>query len=492
MKSPQEIEQELIQDIAGFTHNPLGCVRYAYPWGEGELADFTGPEKWQEEVLGYIGERLQHGAVHGHQPIRIAVASGHGIGKSAAVSWIIDWGLSTCEDTKIVVTANTAAQLGTKTWPELAKWHRQAINSDWFTYTATSLASTQPNHDKTWRADALPWTVNRSESFAGLHNKKKRIIVIFDEASAIDDKIWEVTEGALTDEDTEIIWVAFGNPTRNTGRFHACFHSHRHLWKTWQVDSRSVSISNKKQLQEWIDTYGIDSDFVKVRVLGQFPNASILQFIPTDLVTKARGKHLQDKQYDFAPVIITVDPSWTGEDEFVIGKRQGLAFSILKVFQKNDDDVRMAGIIAQLEDEHKADAVFIDQGYGTGIFSAGKHLGRDWFLVNFGDKSDDPGYFNKRAEMWGKMKDWLAQGGAIPDDQVLCNDLIGPEAQMRAEGKIQLESKEDMKKRNIPSPNRADALALSFAYPVMKRIQRARGQQNFALGTAPGEYNPLT
>ena len=487
----KDLEQDLIDDIAGFTHNPLGYVHYAYPWNEGELEGHVGPEKWQEEVLGYIGERLQYGAKHGHQPIRVAVASGHGIGKSAAVSWLIDWGLSTCEDTKIVVTANTAAQLSTKTWPELAKWHRQAINKDWFTYTATCLASTQPDHDKTWRADALPWTVNRSEAFAGLHNKKKRIIVIFDEASAIDDKIWEVTEGALTDEDTEIIWVAFGNPTRNTGRFQACFHSHRHLWKTWQVDSRTVSISNKKQIQEWIDTYGIDSDFVKVRVLGQFPNASVYQFIPTDLVTAARGKHLQDSQYSFAPVIITVDPSWTGEDEFVIGKRQGLAFSILKTFQKNDDDVRMAGIIAQLEDEHKADAVFIDQGYGTGIYSAGKHLGREWMLVNFGSASTDSGYFNKRAQLWGEMKDWLSKGGAIPDDQVLCNDLIGPEAQMRSEGKIQLERKEDMKKRGIPSPNRADALAISFAYPVMKKSHRPRGQQNFAVGSRPEEYNAL-
>ena len=491
MKSPQEIEDEIIKDVAGFTHDPLGYVHYAYPWGENELDGHEGPMPWACEVYNYIGERLRYGAIHGHQPILIAVASGHGITKSATAAQLIDWGLSTCEDTRIIVTANTAAQLATKTWPELAKWHRLAINKDWFLYTATALTSTQADHDRTWRADALPWTENRSEAFAGLHNKKKRIIVIFDEASAISDKIWEVTEGALTDDDTEIIWVAFGNPTRNTGRFHACFHSLRHLWKTWQVDSRSVSTSNKKQIQTWLETYGIDSDFVKVRVLGQFPNASVYQFIPADLVTAARGKHLQEKQYDFAPVIITVDPSWTGEDEFVIAKRQGLAFSILKTFQKNDDDFRMAGIIAQLEDEHKADAVFIDQGYGTGIFSAGKAMGREWMLVNFGDASDDPGYFNKRAQMWGEMKKWLQQGGAIPDDQVLANDLIGPEAQMRTEGKIQLERKEDMKKRGIPSPNRADALALSFAYPVMKRSHRPRGQQNFAVGTRPEDYNAL-
>lgn len=124
------------------------------------------------------------------------------------------------------------------------------------------------SHDKRWRADAIPWSEHNTEAFAGLHNERKRIIVVFDEASNIADLVWEVAEGALTDEDTEIIWVAFGNPTRNTGRFRECFRKYKHRWKCAQIDSRTVEGTNKQQLQKWVDDYGEDSDFVKVRVRG--------------------------------------------------------------------------------------------------------------------------------------------------------------------------------------------------------------------------------
>ena len=122
-------------------------------------------------------------------------------------------------DTRIVVTANTDTQLRTKTWPEVTKWLRLLINRDWFKATATAVFSTETRHERLWRADAIPWSEENTEAFAGLHNKGRRVIVIFDEASGISDRIWEVSEGALTDEGTEIIWLAFGNPTRNTGAF---------------------------------------------------------------------------------------------------------------------------------------------------------------------------------------------------------------------------------------------------------------------------------
>ena len=112
--------------------------------------------------------------------------------------------------------------------------------------------------------------------------------------------------------------------------------------------------------------------------------------------------------------------------------------------------------------------MFVDGGYGTGIVSGGRTLGRKWHIVWFSGASADPGCLNKRAEMWNSMKRWLKEGGTIPADQVLADDLTGPEAVPRMDGKIQLESKEDMKTRGLPSPNRADALALTFAHPVIK------------------------
>jgi hypothetical protein len=461
-----DAELELIRDIASFQHDPLGYVLYAFAWGEGELKGKDGPRKWQRKFLERIGERLRKGEVSLQEVIQEAVASGHGIGKSALVAWLILWAISTFEDTRGVVTANTEAQLKGKTWAELAKWYRRAINKHWFILTATALYSADKTHEKTWRIDMVPWSESNTEAFAGLHNEGKRIILIFDEASAIIDAIWDVAEGALTDENTEIIWTAFGNPTRNTGRFKDCFGRLKHRWGHTQIDSRDVEGTNKDQIQKWVDDYGEDSDFVKVRVRGLFPNASFKQFISVTDVDAAYGRHLREDQFNWAPKILSVDPAWEGDDETVIALRQGLAFKILATIPKNDNDVQMANIVARYEDDEKADAVFIDGGYGTGIVSVGRTLHRDWQLVWFSEKPIDQGCLNKRAEMWKAARDWLKQGGAIPKDPTLHGDLIGPETVPRLDGKIQLESKKDMKDRGIPSPNRGDALALTFAYPV--------------------------
>lgn len=480
--TPQE---QLIQDVASFDKDPLGFVNYIYPWGSGEL-EGEAPRKWQTKILKHIGDKLQNPETR-FMPIRIAVASGHGIGKSALIGQVIHWAMSTCEDCKVVYTANTEPQLRTKTTPEISKWFRRALNSNWFVATASSFYSVDSKHEKNWRADAVTWSENNTEAFAGLHNKKKRIVVIFDEASAIHDKVWDTTEGALTDEETEIIWIAFGNPTRNTGRFADCFKAYRHLWFTMQIDSRTVEGTNKAQIQEWIDTYGIDSDFVKVRVRGLFPSSGFKQFISSADVDAAFGRPLRDEAYNWAPKIIGVDPAWEGDDEFVIILRQGLASRVLSIVPKNDNDVMMANLISQLEDHEKADAVFIDGGYGTGIVSVGRTLNRDWRLVWFQEKPINEGYLNKRAEMWGNMREWLKSGGAIPKDTVLYNDLIGPETVSRIDGKIQLESKKDMKARGVQSPNRADALAITFAYPVAAKIKGEDRNE----GKAAVDYNPL-
>jgi hypothetical protein len=461
-----DLEQQLVDDVARFDKDPEGYADYAFPWGEqGILEDEKGLRTWQRKILRDIGSKLQNPSTR-FQPIQIAVASGHGIGKSALISIIDNWAMATCEDCKVLITANTDTQLRTKTMPEVTKWAKLSIIAHWFEVTASAIYSKVKDHIKTWRTDAVPWSAHNTEAFAGLHNKKKRIVIIFDEASKIDDKIWEVTEGALTDEDTEIIWIAFGNPTRNTGRFKDCFGKYKHRWITYQIDSREVEGTNKVQIQKWLEDHGEDSDFFKVRVRGMFPSASFKQFISTTDADRAFGKHLLSSQYDWAPKILTLDPAWEGDDELVIGIRQGLMFNILSIMPKNDNDVFVANVLARFEDEYQADAVFIDGGYGTGVVSVGRTLRRKWQLVWFGEESSDPGCKNKRAEMWNEMKKWLKEGGAIPKDHVLYQDLIGPETVPRLDGKILLESKADMKARGLPSPGRADALALSFAYPV--------------------------
>lgn len=480
----QDIDAALVDLMSSCAKDPYRFAQIGFEWGKGDLAGHEGLEKWQAEVLMDVRDEL----ITIEQAIQIAVASGHGIGKSALIAILILWALSTKEDTVGVVTANTETQLKTKTWRELKIWHRRCITAHWFKVTATAIYSLDPEHEKTWRVDMVNWSAENPEAFAGLHNKGRRAIILFDEASAIPDNIWEVTEGAETDADTEILWVAFGNPTMATGRFRECFRKYRKRWITRQVDSRTVSLTNKAKLESWIEDYGIDSDFVKIRVLGVFPVMSSRQFISTEDADSGRGKHLPESAYSFAPKILACDPAWEGDDELVIGLRQGLHFQILRVIAKNNNDIEIGNLLARLEDEHSADAVFIDGGYGTGIVSAGRTMGRNWQIVWFGGESNDKGYKNKRAEMWGGINTWLKEGGAYPDSQEIYDDLTGICTVPRADGVIQLEAKKDMKKRGLPSPNRADCLALTFAQPVLAKVQN--NMPSLRQQKKEEEYNP--
>jgi hypothetical protein len=183
--------------------------------------------------------------------VAIAVASGHGIGKSTLIAWIILWSLSTETDTRVVVTANTESQLRTKTWPELAKWFRLCAARDLFRLEATSLISIDADHAKTWRADMIPWSERNPEAFAGLHNQGRRVVMLYDEAVAIPDIIWETSEGFMSDADTERLWLVFGNPTKSVGRFRECFAKAgiRIFLDSKQVDSPDISFTNKERLQ---------------------------------------------------------------------------------------------------------------------------------------------------------------------------------------------------------------------------------------------------
>lgn len=483
-------EAQIIDLAASCRFKPKRWARIAWDWGQGSLAKHFGPRAWQDGIFQQIEDHLTNPETR-YQPLQISVASGHGVGKSASMGMISNWAMSCWADCKIVTTANTDGQLRTKTAPEIGKWFRTSITSHWFDVQTTSIKSRDPSRSESWRQDFIPWSANNTEAFAGLHNEGRIIVLLFDEASKIHDKVWEVAEGALTDENTVIIWIVYGNPTQNSGRFRECFRRFRHRWTGTQVNSQDVEGTNKKKIAEWIADHGWDSDFVKVRVRGQFPSQSAMQFISGDDADKARNVHLRREQYSFAPVIIGVDPAWTGDDSLEIMLRQGLYSKSLLTIPRNDNDVHVANIIARLEDEHQADGVFIDAGYGTGIKSAGDVMGRAWRLIWFSGKPISPGYFNKRAEMWGTMKQWLKAGGAIdPADEGLYQDIIGPETVARLDGKILLESKEDMKDRGLPSPNRGDALALTFAEPVAKR-PRYPGVNGNNLHAVAVDYNPL-
>lgn len=494
-----DLESELIDLIAGCSNDPLRFVKVAFPWGEPNtvLADQEGPDGWQTGLLTEIRDGLKTL----DEAIQEAVASGHGVGKSALVAWLILWAISTFEDTKGVVTANTETQLRTKTWPELAKWHRLFIAKHWFNFTATSIYSVDPDHEKTWRVDAIAWSERNTEAFAGLHNQGKRIIVVFDEASAIPDIIWETTEGALTDKDTQIIWCVFGNPTRNTGRFRECFGRYRHRWLNHQIDSRTAKMTNKAQIDDWVKDYGEDSDFVRVRVRGVFPRAGSMQFISSELVETAVDREAQSYLSDCC--VIGVDVARFGDDMSVIVVRTGRdARTIPWVKLRGADTMAVAARVVDMARQYKPDAIFVDGGgVGGGVVDRLNMLRQPVMEVQFGGSSDRANqtgegeivYANKRAEMWGSMREWL-KGGAIPNDPELVADLTGVEfgyTLLKGRDAVILEKKADMKKRGLASPDMADALAITFAYPVQPSDHteqyRTRGQQSGYVSAA----NPL-
>jgi hypothetical protein len=482
--SSAEFDKRLYGEVGAFRLDPLGYVMFAFPWRVPgtALADEEGPEPWQRDVL----ERLGAGLLSLNEALRIAVASGHGIGKSALVAWIILWALSTLRDTRGVVTANTEGQLRTKTWPELAKWYGLCINRSWFVYTATALHSVLPGHERTWRVDAITWSENNTEAIAGLHNKGRRAFALFDEASAIPEPIWDTIEGALTDADTELFWAAFGNPTRAAGRFRECFAGGRfaHRWQGRQIDSRSVSMTNKAQIATWVKDYGEDSDFVRVRVRGVFPRAGSLQFIDSERIEAAVERALVADPS--APLVMGVDIARHGEDQSVIRFRRGLdARSIPAVKFRIPDLMQVASRVMEQVREHRPDAVFIDgTGIGWGVHDRLNQLGcANLVGVDFAARADrrDLGdaaarYANKRAEMWGFLKDWL-RVGCLPDDAGLAADLGNVEYGYDAADSILLERKDDMRRRGLASPDDGDALALTFAWPVAPKQTAAEQQR---------------
>jgi hypothetical protein len=470
--------EQMILDVAGFVDDPLGFVYFIFPWSEDNLKGHEGPDEWQREVLKEIGVAIRSGNTEAFQA---AVASGHGIGKGALSSWIIIWAMATRPHLNGVVTANTKVQLETKTWRELAIWHKRCLVKNWFEWTATKFYHV--DHPETWFTAAIPWSEKNPEAFAGQHGE--HVLIIYDEASAIPDTIWEVSEGAMTT--LGAMRLAFGNPTRNTGRFRECFGKFKHRWLLWQIDSRDCRMTDKRKLDEWVEDYGEDSDFVKVRVRGEFPSASSMQFISRALVDDAMER--EAKCYLEEPLIMGVDVARFGDDQSVISYRRGRdARTITWQTYRGKDTMELAAFVAEAVRIHQADAVFVDGGgVGGGVIDRLKQLCVARVEVNFGGNAQDGRYMNKRAEMWGNMKEWL-QSGAIPKERELLDDLIGVEYGFTPTNKLQLEKKEDMKKRGLASPDFGDALALTFAYPVApKGIQAGPSEA----ARARRKYNPF-
>lgn len=465
------MSRELEDRLVSFAWDPYGFVMWAFPWGEpGELAQYHGPEEWQCDILQTIHDELSF-----DKALRIAVASGRGIGKSALVSWLILWALSTFVDTRGVVTANTESQLVTKTWAELAKWYRLFIGRDLFKMTATTVYSVDPQHPD-WRIDRVAWSENNPAAFQGLHNQGKRFLYLFDEASHIADVIVDAADTSFTDANTQKLFFMFGNPNKNRGRFADCWGRFAKRWITRNIDSRSVSIADQNEIAELIEAWGEDHDIVRIMVKGQFPRVDTESFISHDL---AMGAATRDVTQSTGPVLLGVDIGRFGDDPSVIYPRQGRDGKSRPIeVYFNLDTMQMALRVIQAINRHGAAYAFVDEGgVGGGVVDRLRELRAPVIAVDFGSKPDgvneDRGikYANKRAEIWGALKDWLSYG-AIHErvkglEVTLVDELTAPNYGLNIREEILLEAKKEMRRRGVPSPNIADALATTFAFPAL-------------------------
>lgn len=476
MSTALATDVELADEVAKFYSDPAGFVRFAYPWGEKgtPLENYAGPDKWQQEFLVALGEEVKANSFDGRTPvppIRRAVSSGHGPGKSTTAAWLVDWIMSTRPYCRGTVTANKWDQLETKTWAAVQKWTRMCITGHWFEISGTKMY--QRDNRDTWFCSPANSKEENSESFAGQHAADSTSFYIFDEDSGVPDVIHEVAEGGLTDGEPMIF--VFGNATRSTGHFYrVCFGTQRARWKTMCLDARESLFTNKALIQEWIDDYGEDSDFVRVRVRGLPPRASELQWIDQDRVCTAQKRAAFSMPDD--SLIAGVDVSDGGAAWNVVRFRCGAdAVSIPPIripgeAVRNDRSALLAKLADVLNTEYegrRVAAMFVDSAFGAPYVERLHAMGHDNVIeVRFGSTSPDTHYANLRAYMWGRLKDWLAHGSIDQKDTKLETDLTAPGYHLNPKDQIVIESKESMQKRGQASPDDGDALALTFAAPV--------------------------
>ena len=463
-------------------NDPLAFVMMVFPWKQPgtPLEHYSGPRKWQRDILIMLRDHIrQNEGKIDYDIFKLAVASGRGIGKSALVSWLVIWMVTTRIGSSVIVSANSESQLRSVTWSEITKWLSMGLNAHWWETSATKIQPAKwlaesverdlKKGTRYWYVDGRLWSEERPDSFAGAHNVDG-MMVIFDESSGVPDSIWSVAAGFFSENTPHRFWLAFSNPRRNSGYFFECFHSKREYWLTQTIDARTVEGTDKNLYRQIIDEYGEDSYQAAVEVRGAFPSAGDDQFISSSLVDAAMDRPRWNEPT--APIVLGVDPARFGTDSTVIAVRQGRDIIAIQKF-RGADTMEVCGHVINAIEEYRPTLVCIDEGgLGAGVVDRLKEQKYKIRGVNFGWASKNRAAFgNKRSEMWNDMRVWL-QTASIPKDKFLKADLTAPMAKPDSTGRIFLESKKDIKARGLASPDSADAIAVTFAFPVAHREGR--------------------
>ena len=477
-QTPHPEEQQLILKMLTFADDPLGFVMFTFPWGKPNtpLEHHKGPRQWQIDALNQMQAHIHenHAKIRqGDIPelMKLARASGRGIGKSAFLGWVALWLFSCLPSSTVIVSANTEQQLKSTTFPEIRKWATMAINSRWFEHQTMSLKPAewlvQTLKDTTGYDDAY-WSEEAPDAFAGVHSQMG-MAVLFDEASGIPGCIWPVAQGYFTDKTSHRFWVVISNPRNPSGEFFECFHGNRDQWNQETIDGRSVTENDPVLYNNIIAQYGDDSDQARVEVYGQFPRQGDFQFISRGQVDDAMKR--EPTPDPGAPLLMGVDPARFGDDSAVIAYRKGRdASEIPYEMYKSCSVTDLAEHVARGIDKYQPDAVFVEgDGVGGGVVDVLKAAGFRITEVKTGGGAQDKSvYGNHRTEMWGRIRDWLPTS-SLPRLNILADDLCAPMYEFTLKGQLKLEPKEKMKKRGHASPDYADALAMTFSRIVSRR-----------------------
>lgn len=398
-----------------------------------------------------------------------------GPGKSAVLAWI---GLNflSCygeigEHPKGAAVSITQENLRDNLWAELSKWQgRSQFLSEILTWTASRLFA--KDHPETWfmSAKSFPKSADPDtlgKTLSGIHSKY--VLFLIDESGAIPPPVGKAAEQALSNCGFGRI-VQAGNPISLEGMLYAAATSEQWYVISITGDPDDPERSPRIDLdwaKEQIRLYGRSDPWVKAYILGQFPDSSINTLLSITEVEAAIGRHLGKDQYEYSQKRLGIDVARFGLDSTIIFPRQGLAsFKYVEMRAAKTNEI--AARVMAAKKKWYSEMEFVDDtgGFGAGVIDSLQMAGQNTQGINFSSKATDPRYYNKRAEMWFEMAEWVKRGGALPDCRILKKELLAPTYSFH-NGRFILESKDQIRKRLGFSPDRADALALTFALPDM-------------------------
>lgn len=487
-KASEEIElfSKLINENR---YNFCKLVYIIFPFGEddGPLEEFE-PYEWQMEEWAKLSKHLANPETR-YQTYRLIISSGNGAAKTAfgAMTMIM---LMYTQRVKARITANTDPQLRTIIWPEYDVWFRRARYVDeFFEKFGTSIKSKNPKLAESWRIDTVTWSEQAPASISGLHNKGGAAVYVFEEAPGIPAVIWQYASGAFTETGTIKIHMAFGNSDDPESKFEQNMNSP--LWNARRIDTRTLKHIDPKQVEDWlIDAGGDeDNDDFRVRVRGlprKSAKDSIIKIEAVQAALARRHSFDLDSVSDF-PTILSCDPAWTGGDETTIWYRRGPYACILEKFKLRKEDNQTHQVtynkLCYWERKLKADAVHIDQGEGTAVYTLAMNAEKyHWVLVSFAGSptdevnSKDSEYGNIRAMMYYKSNKFLLQGGVLDSKdpqwiEEMTKQLCWTKGtRHKTTHKKMAEPKIEIKDRVGKSPDIADGFVLLFAYEVIDKL----------------------